>query len=120
MNFGDYDERAKSLIELLKQANDRYLKALNERAHEPDSDIAYDIEHGVGTAKGTHASMGRDPSTRAEFEKVRFGREWPREEWFHHKGFPKWHPAEIETMGVQKPPITRKYEFYPGVKESQS
>lgn len=117
MKLGNYNEKAQSLIELLKKANDQYLRALNARGHEPDSDIAYDIEHGVGTAKGTHASMGRDPSTRAEFEKVRFGREWPREEWFHHKGFPKWHPYELETMGIQKPPITREKMFFPGVKE---
>lgn len=116
--FGEYDEKAQSLIELLKKANDQYLRALNERGHEPDSDIAYDIERGIGTAKGTHASMGRDPSTRAEFEKVRFGREWPSEKWYQHKGFPKWHPAELETMGIQKPPITRKNMFFPGVKES--
>lgn len=113
---GEYNEKAQSLIELLKKANEDYLRALNARAREPDSDIAYEIEAGLGTPKGTHASMGRDPSTKAEFEKVRFGREWPREEWYHHKGFPKWHPAELETPGIQKPPITRKYMFYPGAK----
>lgn len=119
MTYGDFNEKTKSLIELLKQANDRYLRSLNKKAHEPDSDIAYEIEAGKGTPKGTHASMGRDPSTRAEFEKVRFGREWPQEEWYQHKGIPKWHPTEKGTMGVQKPPISRKGGFYPGVKESQ-
>lgn len=118
MKNGSYNEKAQSLVKLLKKANEDYLKMLSAPTHEPDSDIAYDIEKGIGTPKGTHASMGRDPSTRAEFEKVRFGREWPREEWFHHKGFPKWHPAELETMGIQKPPISREGMFYPGVKES--
>lgn len=113
---GTYNEKAQSLIELLKKADAQYLKALNARGHEPDSDIAYEIEQGIGTAKGTHASMGRDPSTRAEFEKVRFGREWPSEKWYQHKGFPKWHPAELETLGIQKPAVTRKYMFYPGAK----
>lgn len=117
MNLGDFDEQTKSLLELVRKADKDFLRSLNKKDHEPDSDIAYDIERGIGTAKGTHASMGRDPSTRAEFEKVRFGREWPREEWNHHKGFPKWHPAELETMGVQKPPITREKMFFPGVKE---
>lgn len=109
---GDFNEKARSLLDLLKKANEDYLRALNAKAHEPDSEIAYKIE----TGKGTHASMGRNPSTKEQFEKVRFGREWPREEWFHHKGFPKWHPAELETKGIQKPPITRKYMFYPEIK----
>lgn len=113
---GDFNEDAKSLLELLKKADADFLRSLNKKSHEPDSDIAYEIEAGKGTPKGTHASMGRDPSTREQFNKVRFGREWPREEWFHHKGFPKWHPEELETMGIQKPPTTRKYGFYPEAK----
>ena len=117
---GDFNEKTKTLLELLKKADANFLRSLNKKGPEPDSDIAYEIEAGKGTPKGTHASMGRNPSTRSDFEKVRFGREWPQEEWFQHKGIPKWHPAEEETMGVQKPPISRKGGFYPGVKESQA
>lgn len=112
---GDFSEKTKSLLELVKKADEEFLRSLSKKEREPDSDIAYEIEKGVGTPKGIHASMGRDPSTREQFQKVRFGREWPQEKWFHHKGFPKWHPLEKETMGVQKPPITRKMEFFPGV-----
>jgi len=117
---GDFSEKAKSLIELVKKADKDFLRSLNKKSPEPDSDIAYEIEAGKGTPKGTHASMGRNLSTRSEFQKVRFGREWPQEEWYQHKGIPKWHPAEKGTMGVQKPPISRKKEFYPDVKESQT
>jgi hypothetical protein len=120
MVLGDFSEKAKSLLELVKKADKDFLKSLNKKAFEPDSEIAYDIESGKGTPKGTHAGMGRDLSTKEQFQKVRFGREWPREEWFQHKGIPNWHPEEIETMGVQKPPISRKKAFYPGIKETQA
>lgn len=116
---GDFNEKAKSLLELLKKADKDFLNALNKKAKEPDSEIAYKIEEGIGTPKGTHASMGRNLSTKDQFQAVRFGREWPREEWFQHKGVPKWHPTEMETMGVQKPPVSRKKSFFPGVKGTQ-
>lgn len=118
--IGSYNEKTLSLLELLKKADAQFLRELSRGTYEPDSKIAYEIESGKGVPPGTHASMGRDLSSEKDFEKVRFGREWPREEWYQHKGIPKWHPEESETMGVQKPPLSRKFEFYPGIEESQS
>lgn len=119
MVTGDFSEKAKTLLELVKKADKDFLRSLNQKSFEPDSEIAYEIEAGKGTPGGTHASMGRNLSTEKDFQKVRFGREWPREEWYQHKGVPKWHPVELETMGVQKPPVTRDKDFYPGAKASQ-
>jgi hypothetical protein len=110
--IGHFSENVESLLDLLRREDKKYLKALTKKDYEPDSDIAYQIER-LG---GTHASMGRNPSTKSQFQKVRYGREWPREEWFHHKGFPKWHPEEKMTLGVQKPPISRSQQFYPEAK----
>jgi hypothetical protein len=109
---GDFNEGTKSLLELVKEADYRFLKSLNKKAIEPDSKIAYDIER----EKGTHASLGRDLSSPGDFQKVRFGREWPREESYYHKGIPDWHPDEIRTEGVQKPPVSRENDFYPEIK----
>lgn len=55
MKTGSYKEKAQSLVELLKKANEDYLKMLSAPTHEPDSDIAHEIEKGIGTPKGTHA-----------------------------------------------------------------
>lgn len=119
MNVGDFDEKTKSLLELVREADSKFLKALTKKEKEPDSEIAYEVERGLGAPKGTHASMGRNLSSPGDFQKVRFGREWPREESYHHKGLPSWHPGETRTEGVQKPPVTRKYGFYPGLGNHQ-
>jgi hypothetical protein len=44
---------------------------------------------------------------------VRFGREWPQEKWYQHKGIPKWHPVEENTPGVQKPKRSDVKKFFP-------
>lgn len=109
--IGSFNERAMSLIELLKKADKNYLKSLNERAFEPDSEIAHKIED----AGGVHAAMGRDKSSKEDFQKVRFGREWPQEKWYQHKGIPKWHPVEKNTPGIQKPKLSDVKRFFPEV-----
>ena len=93
--LGSFNEKAQSLIEKLKKADKDFQKSLSKKEREPDSDIAYEIEQ----EKGTHASMGRDKSSREDFQKVRFGREWPQESWFQHKGLAKWHPEDVTTPG---------------------
>jgi hypothetical protein len=112
---GSFNEEARSLIEQLKKADKNFQKSLRKEEREPDSDIAYEIEQ----EKGTHATMGRDKSSREDFQKVRFGREWPQESWFQHKGLAKWHPEDITTPGVQKPAKGRGKEFYPEIDERQ-
>jgi len=119
MVTGDFSEKAKTLLELVKKADKDFLRSLTQKSFEPDSEIAYEIEAGKGTPKGTHASMGRDLTPKEQFQKVRFGREWPREEWYQHKGIPNWHPEELETLGIQKPPVSRSKGFYPGAKAIQ-
>lgn len=111
MNLGDFDERTKSLLDLIREADSKFLKALVKGGKEPDSEIAYRIEK----EGGTHAGMGRDLSSPGDFQKVRFGREWPREPSYYHKGIPKWHPQEVRTEGIQNPPVSRKFDFYPEI-----
>lgn len=109
--FGSFSEKAQSLLTMLKKEDKNFLKSLSKKEREPDSDIAYEIE----AKGGTHASMGRDKSSREDFQKVRFGREWPQETWFQHKGLFKWHPDDVTTPGIQKPEKGRKKEFYPEI-----
>jgi len=109
--FGSFNENAESLLAMLKKENEKFQSALTKKEREPDSDIAYEIE----AKGGTHASMGRDKSSREDFQKVRFGREWPQESWFQHKGLFKWHPDDITTPGLQKPEKGRGKEFYPEI-----
>ncbi len=106
---GSFNERSQTLLDLLKKADKSYLKALNDRPFEPDSEIAHRIED----ESGAHAAMGRDLSSKEDFQKVRFGREWPQERWYQHKGVPKWHPEEINTPGVQKPRLRDVKKFFP-------
>jgi hypothetical protein len=112
---GSFNEDAQSMIDMLKKYDREFRKSLSKEEPEPDSDIAYQIEQ----EKGTHAAMGRDKSSREDFQKVRFGREWPQESWFQHKGLAKWHPDDITTPGVQKPAKGRSKEFYPEIDERQ-
>ena len=112
---GEFNEKVISLLDLMKKEDRIFRRALGKRGHEPDSDIAYDVER---TQRGVHASMGRDKSTREQFERARLGREWARESEHAHKGYPKWHPEEIETPGVQKPKKGRGIGFFPEIKES--
>lgn len=114
--FGSFNENAESLLAMLRKENDKFEKALTKKEREPDSDIAYEIE----AENGTHASMGRDKSSREDFQKVRFGREWPQESWFQHKGLFKWHPDDITTPGIQNPEKGRTKEFYPEVTGRQA
>ena len=111
---GYFNERAKSLLEMMRIEDEKFRKALTKKEREPDSDIAYDVER---TQKGVHASMGRDISTREEFQKARLGREWARESEHAHKGYPAWHPKEIETPGMQKLKPGRGIGFFPNIKE---
>lgn len=111
--YGHFSEKVISLLELMKAEDRKFRKALGERVPEPDSDIAWEIER---REPGIHASMGRDLSTREEFDRARLGREWARESEHAHKGYPKWHPEEIETEGVQKPPKGRGIGFFPDIK----
>jgi len=110
---GQFNEKVISLLDLMKAEDEKFRKALTKKEREPDSDIAYDVER---TQPGIHASMGRDPSSREEFQKARLGREWARESEHAHKGYPAWHPKEIETPGVQKPKKGRGIGFFPEVK----
>ena len=110
---GYFNERAKSLLEMMRIEDEKFRKALTKKEREPDSDIAYDVER---TQKGVHASMGRDISTREEFQKARLGREWARESEHAHKGYPKWHPKEIETPGLQRLKAGRGIGFFPSIK----
>lgn len=113
MVVGSFNEKAKDLMEMLKKADKDFLSALSKKEREPDSDIAFKIEQ----KGGTHAGMGRNKSSREDFQKVRFGREWPQESWFQHKGIAKWHPKDITTPGIQKPEKGRGREFYPDITE---
>lgn len=110
---GHFSEKVISLLDLMKAEDAKFRKALGERGHEPDSHIAYEVERGE---RGVHASMGRDKSTLEQFERARLGREWARESEHAHKGYPAWHPKEIETPGVQKPKKGRGVGFFPEVK----
>lgn len=114
MHGGSFNERVISLLDLMKQQDKIFRTALGKRGHEPDSDIAYDIER---REPGIHAAVGRDLSTREQFERARLGREWARESEHAHKGYPAWHPKEIETPGVQKPKKGRGIGFFPEIKE---
>jgi hypothetical protein len=107
--IGSFNEKATSLIELLKKADKNYLKSLNDKAFEPDSEISHNIEDVVEV----HPAMGRNKSSEKDFQKVRFGREWPQEKWYQHKGIPKWHPVEANTPGVQKPKLSDVKKFFP-------
>lgn len=111
---GQFSEKVISLLDLMKKEDAKVKKALGAKSHEPDSHIAYDIEQ---TQKGIHASMGRDKSTLEQFERARLGREWAKESEHAHKGYPKWHPEEIETPGVQKLKKGRGIGFFPDIKE---
>jgi hypothetical protein len=110
---GHFNEKVISLLDMMRAEDEKFRKALTKKEREPDSDIAYDVEQ---TQKGIHASMGRDKSTRDQFQKARFGREWARESDHAHKGYPDWHPKEIETPGVQRPKEGRGIGFFPEVK----
>jgi hypothetical protein len=111
--IGHFSERVISLLDLMRAEDEKFRKALTKKTREPDSDIAYDVER---REKGIHASMGRDLSTRDEFQKARLGREWARESEHAHKGYPTWHPREIETPGVQRPKAGRGIGFFPDIK----
>jgi hypothetical protein len=110
---GDFSEKAKSLLEMMRAEDEKFRRALTKKEREPDSDIAYDVER---TQEGVHASMGRDKSSREDFQKARLGREWARESEHAHKGYPAWHPKEIETPGVQRPKAGRGIGFFPEIK----
>lgn len=110
---GHFSEKVISLLDLMRREDAKVRKALGARGHEPDSHIAYGIER---SQKGIHASSGRNLSTLEQFERARFGREWARESEHAHKGYPAWHPEEIETPGVQKPRKGRGIGFFPKVK----
>lgn len=110
---GDFSEKAKSLLEMMRAEDEKFRRALTKKEREPDSDIAYDVER---TQEGIHASMGRDKSSREDFQKARLGREWARESEHAHKGYPAWHPKEIETPGVQRPKAGRGIGFFPEIK----
>lgn len=110
---GHFSEKVISLLDLMKREDEKFRKALGKRGHEPDSHIAYDVER---SQKGIHATMGRDPSTLEQFERARLGREWARESEHAHKGYPAWHPKEIETPGAQKIKKGRGEGFFPEVK----
>ena len=110
---GHFNEKATSLLDLMRAEDEKFRKALTKKEREPDSDIAYEVEQ---TQSGVHASMGRDKSSREDFQKARLGREWARESEHAHKGYPDWHPKEIETPGVQKPKAGRGIGFFPEVK----
>jgi hypothetical protein len=47
--FGSFNEKATTLIELLKKADKNYLKSINDKAFEPDSEIS----HKIGDVKGS-------------------------------------------------------------------
>lgn len=111
---GHFSEKVISLLDLMKKEDEKVRKALGTRGREPDSIIAYDVERGE---KGIHASMGRDKSTKEEFERARLGREWSRESEHAHKGYPKWHPEEIESKPFQKLKPGRGIGFFPDIKE---
>ena len=110
---GQFNEGVISLLDLMKKEDEKFRNALTKKEREPDSDIAYDVET---REKGIHASMGRDISTRGEFQKARLGREWARESEHAHKGYPAWHPEEVETPGIQKPKAGRGIGFFPDIK----
>ncbi len=110
---GHFNEKVISLLDMMRAEDKKFRMALTKKEREPDSDIAYDVEQ---TQSGIHASMGRDKSSREDFQKARLGREWARESEHAHKGFPKWHPEEIETPGVQRPESGRGIGFFPGIK----
>lgn len=109
---GQFNEKVISLLDLMKKEDAKVRKALGTRGREPDSDIAYDVEQ---TQKGIHASMGRDKSTREEFNRARLGREWSRESEHAHKGYPAWHPKEIESKPFQKLKPGRGIGFFPEI-----
>lgn len=110
---GHFNEKVISLLDLMRAEDKKFRDALSKRGREPDSIIAYQVEKGQ---PGIHASMGRDKSTREEFERARLGREWSRESEHAHKGYPAWHPKEIETPGMQKLKPGRGIGFFPEVK----
>ncbi len=109
---GHFSEKVISLLDLMKKEDKKVRKALGARGREPDSIIAYDVERGE---KGIHASMGRDKSTKEEFERARLGREWSRESEHAHKGYPAWHPKEIESKPFQKLKPGRGIGFFPEI-----
>ena len=111
---GHFNEKVISLLDLMKAEDEKFRKALGKRGREPDSNIAYDVEQ---TQPGIHASMGRDTSTKEEFNRARLGREWSRESEHAHKGYPTWHPKEVESPPFQKLKPGRGIGFFPSIKE---
>ena len=111
--YGHFNEKVISLLDLMRAEDKKFRDSLTKKVREPDSDIAYDVER---KEKGIHASMGRDKSSREDFQKARLGREWARESEHAHKGYPDWHHKEIETPGMQKLKPGRGKGFFPDIK----
>ena len=70
----------------------------------------------TGTPASQHRACFRNRQFLYPFQKARLGREWARESEHAHKGYPDWHPKEIETPGMQKLKPGRGIGFFPDIK----